>query len=132
MAFATVLSEDRHAGSLFKKTSTTMFAITRSGRRKILIVEDDELIGWSMAYALGRAGFDPEVVDCAEAALGKIAAGGYGVVISDFTLPRMDGLRFTAGLRTISPSLPVILMSAREEICLPEAESNAKIDFFIE
>jgi DNA-binding response OmpR family regulator len=99
---------------------------------KILIVEDESLIGWSMANALGRAGYEPEVVDCGEDAVKKVTAGGYDLVISDFRLPRMDGLDLAARLKLVSHTLPVVMISSHEELGASEIDPSRGIDYVIE
>jgi two-component system nitrogen regulation response regulator GlnG len=99
---------------------------------KILIVEDESLIGWSMANALGKAGYDPEIVDCAEAALEKLSRGCYRLVISEFRLPRMDGLDLAARIREISGPLPVVIISAHEDLGSAELDTAIGIDRCIE
>ncbi|HLF15066.1 MAG TPA: response regulator [Bacteroidota bacterium] len=103
-----------------------------SGCHKILIVEDEPLIGWSMANALGRAGYDAEVVDCGEDAVDKIRRGDYELVISEFCLPRMDGLDLAARLKKISRALPVILISANEDLSGADIDSVQGIDYLID
>ncbi len=99
---------------------------------KILIVEDESLIGWSMANALDRAGYATEVVDCGEDAVEKVRAGTFELVISDFRLPRMDGFDLAARLKKLSKALPVIMISAHEELESAEIDSSHGIDYFIE
>jgi DNA-binding NtrC family response regulator len=100
--------------------------------RKILIVEDESLIGWSMASALGRAGYDPRVVECAEDAVEVIRGGGIELLISDYRLPRMGGLDLAVRVKEISPTLPVIMLCADEELCGAGIASAGEIDYFID
>lgn len=99
---------------------------------RILIVEDESLIGWSMANALGRAGYDAEVVECGEDAVEKIRGGGIELVISDYRLPRMGGLDLAARVKEYSRSLPVIIISSDEEMGSAEIDSTRGIDYFID
>ena len=79
----------------------------------VLIVEDDEAIADSVAFALDRAGFRTL----------KATDGGQGLrlfrqqrpdlVILDLMLPQMDGWRVTEELRREDPRVPVIVCSAR-------------------
>lgn len=101
-------------------------------RRNILIVEDDSLIGWSMANALGRAGFNPVVVECGEAAIEQVRGGSYQCIISDFRLPGMDGIDLAGRVKALSDSLPIIIISAHEEISADQLESALEIDYFVE
>jgi DNA-binding response OmpR family regulator len=79
----------------------------------VLIVEDDEAISDSIAYALERAGYRTL----------RAADGGQGLrlfrqqrpdlVILDLMLPQVDGWRVTEELRREDPRVPVIVCSAR-------------------
>ncbi len=100
--------------------------------RDILIVEDDSLIGWSMARALGTAGYNPVVVDCGEAAVEKIRMGAYECVISDFRLPGMDGLALAGRVKEISASIPVIIISSNEELSPEAVDASRGVDYVIE
>jgi DNA-binding response OmpR family regulator len=79
----------------------------------VLVVEDDEAIADSIAYALQRAGYRSL----------RAADGGQGLrlfrqqrpdlVILDLMLPQVDGWRFTEELRREDARVPVIVCSAR-------------------
>lgn len=99
---------------------------------RILIVEDESLIGWSMANALGKAGYEPEVVECGEDAVEKIRGGGIELVISDYRLPRMDGVDLATRVKEISRTLPVIMISADEELGTEEIDPDRSIDYFVD
>ena len=98
---------------------------------KILIVEDESLIGWSMANALGKAGYEPEVVQSGEDAVEKVRGGGIELVISDYRLPRMDGLDLASRVKAISGAVPVIIVSAEEEITNPGPGSVRSVDAMV-
>jgi two-component system response regulator QseB len=100
--------------------------------RRILIVEDESLIGWSMANALGRAGYDPKVVECGEEAVEAVRGGGIDLLISDYHLPRMGGLDLATRVKEIAPFLPVVMLCADEELCGAGIASAGEIDYFID
>lgn len=79
---------------------------------RLLLVEDRESLARMLTHALSGEGY--EVVwapDCA-AALGRIALGGFGLVLSDLKLPGGSGLDVVAACRAASPPLPVVVMTA--------------------
>jgi DNA-binding response OmpR family regulator len=79
----------------------------------VLVVEDDEAIAESVAYALDRAGFRSLVA--ADGALGLRLFRQHrpDLVILDLMLPKMDGWRVIEDLRAEDPRVPVIVCSAR-------------------
>ncbi|HLB00232.1 MAG TPA: response regulator [Bacteroidota bacterium] len=99
---------------------------------KILIVEDESLIGWSMANALKRAGYEPEVVECADDALREMAAGHYDLVISDNRLTGMGGMELAIRMKTISRHTPLVLVAAGEDPGLEDLERSEMVDFLVE
>ena len=82
-----------------------------SGR--VLIVEDDETIGAVMARALGAEGYDARWVRSGEAALASL--DGVVLVLLDLGLPGLDGVEVCRRIRRIDATLPVIMLTARED-----------------
>jgi two-component system, OmpR family, response regulator len=83
---------------------------------RILLVEDETGFATAMRGALEREAF---VVDWAgDLALAREAArsGAHELVLLDRTLPDGDGLSLIPHLRTFSPGVPVIVLSARGEL----------------
>ena len=79
----------------------------------VLIVEDDEAISDSIAYALGRAGFRTLRAGDGGQGLRLFRQQRPDLVILDLMLPQMDGWRVTEELRKEDPRVPVIVCSAR-------------------
>ncbi len=102
------------------------------GVNKILIVEDETLLGWSIANALERAGYEPDVVGCGEDALRKINDGSVDLVISDYHLPGMDGLELAVRIKTISRRTPLVLAIEHGEDSLEELGKSKMVDYFVE
>ncbi len=77
----------------------------------ILVVDDEQPVLRLCSRLLTSAGF---VVDCAEdgvAASEFLATNTYELVITDISMPTMDGIELLRLIRDIDPSLPVILMT---------------------
>ena len=82
--------------------------------RAILVVDDEQLIRWSLAERLREEGFD--VIEAATAAEAVERAEGVDVVLLDFTLPDGDGLGVLRSIHEHDPDLPVIMITAHKEI----------------
>jgi DNA-binding response OmpR family regulator len=80
--------------------------------KRILIVDDDDLLRRSLAFNLEQAGFEINTAASAEDALEIVAIASPDLVILDIGLPRMDGLD---ALRQIKGQfeMPVIFLTAR-------------------
>lgn len=79
-----------------------------SGR--LLIVDDEPSVLASYAGFLADAGFDVAKASCGADALERIEREQFDAVLSDVSMPAMNGLTFLRRLRLRSPHLPVILM----------------------
>jgi len=83
---------------------------------KILLAEDDTMIGEGMVTGLRRAGF---TVDwCTDGISAELAlqAQGYVALVLDLGLPKQDGLALLRKLRQGQSALPVLIVTARDAV----------------
>ena len=86
---------------------------------RLLIVEDDRLLGDAIQAGLTQAGFAVDwVCDgmAAENALAGQLASDYAAMVLDLGLPRRDGLSVLKGIRQRGSTLPVLILTARDTI----------------
>jgi DNA-binding NtrC family response regulator len=80
---------------------------------RVLVVDDEPLIRWSIAETLGAAGHQvTEAQDAASALKALADASGPDVVLLDFRLPDSNNLDLLARIRQIAPAASVIMMTA--------------------
>ncbi len=78
----------------------------------VLLVEDEGMLARLSERCLARAGHAVTVAEDAEAALALVSEGfAPGLVVSDVSLPGMDGLALVRALRVARPGLPAVLVS---------------------
>jgi two-component system OmpR family response regulator len=80
---------------------------------RVLLVEDDAMIGDVVQAALRDAAFATDWVRDGNSALTAVATQGYDLVLLDLGLPRRDGLEVLASLRARGNTVPVIIITAR-------------------
>ena len=83
---------------------------------RLLLVEDDSLLGDGLEAGLGQAGFEVDWVRDGVAALHAADAGGYAAVILDLGLPRLAGFEVLQRIRARGLRLPVLILTARDAI----------------
>lgn len=104
----------------------------KEDRGNILIVEDESLIGWSVANTLKKAGYRVTVVESGEEALEIINLIKFDLIVTDFKLPKISGIAVAANVKCKYPTVPVVLMSAYEE-CKTLIDHFARnIDYYIQ
>ncbi|ANF57768.1 response regulator [Halotalea alkalilenta] len=82
---------------------------------RILLVEDDPLLGDGVETALKREGYQVEWLHDGASALETLAQGEFGAVVLDLGLPGMDGMEVLRRLRE-TQSLPVVILTARDSL----------------
>ena len=81
---------------------------------KILLVEDDELLGSGLSDALHRGHYPHEWVRTGETALALSGTSEFGLIVLDLGLPDMDGIEVLRRLRRRGDRAPVLILSARD------------------
>ena len=98
---------------------------------RILLVEDDELLGGGVRDALQRARHAVEWVGDGPKALAALRASEFGLVILDLGLPGMDGLEVLATLRAGGGATPVLVLTARDTAAARVAGLDAGADDYL-
>ena len=83
---------------------------------RILLVEDDALLGDALQAGLKQSG---HAVDWTRDGIGAgtaLATGEYAAVVLDLGLPRMSGLEVLRRLRAQKRALPVLILTARDRV----------------
>ena len=81
---------------------------------RILLVDDERAITESLAYALGRAGFESDAAPSLSRAQAQLAAKPPDLVVLDLMLPDGNGLDWLRELRQQS-QVPVIILSSHDD-----------------
>lgn len=83
---------------------------------RLLLVEDDALIGEGVRAGLKLAGYTVDWVKDGQAGALALANGVYDALILDLGLPRKDGLSLLRELRASGEHLPVLVLTARDAV----------------
>jgi len=83
---------------------------------RILLVEDDKLLGDGVQAGLEQCGFNVDWVHDGVAAELALKTGEYAGVVLDLGLPRLSGLELLARLRNGRNKVPVLILTARDRV----------------
>jgi len=83
---------------------------------RILLVEDDALIGGAVRQALQDAAMAVDWVRDGKTAVESIGLEPYELILLDLGLPKKDGMTVLRELRAQNNSVPVIIVTARNEV----------------
>jgi CheY-like chemotaxis protein len=80
--------------------------------RRILLVDDEEVVRDSIRQLLALDGHEIETAASGKEALAAFQAGKFDLVILDYEMPGMKGDKLAAAIRTLAPQMPIIMMTA--------------------
>ena len=83
---------------------------------RVLLVEDDRMIGAAVAEALKDAAYAVDWVRNGDLAFEAMRSETYDIALIDLGLPAMDGLELLKKIRAGSGRLPVIVITARDGV----------------
>jgi len=83
---------------------------------RILLVEDDPLLGDGLRAGLRQSGFQVDWVRTGDAAERELRAEPYAAAVLDLGLPMKDGMDVLAAVRRAGVTLPVLVLTARDAV----------------
>jgi PAS domain S-box-containing protein len=97
---------------------------------RILLVDDEPNIRWTMAEFLKRAHFEVLTASDFEHAVAVLSENEIDVAVVDIVLPRQSGILLLEELHSRSPDLPIIMMTGEPNIALlPDIVRAGAYDF---
>jgi DNA-binding response OmpR family regulator len=97
----------------------------------ILVVEDDEKLNSIICASLRDAGYNPVGCANANAALDAMIDTTIDLIISDIMMPGIDGFRLASMIREQDKTIPILFMSARDDISAKEKGFRIGIDDYV-
>lgn len=82
----------------------------------ILVVDDDAKLNQSVCTYLNDSGFQAKGCLSAAAAYDEMYHTIYDLIISDIMMPEVDGFEFAANIRKINRQIPILFMSAKNDL----------------
>jgi CheY-like chemotaxis protein len=100
-------------------------------RRRVLLVDDEEVLAWSLATRLAkvRPHFTVDTANDGETALAKIRESGVDLLVADVRMPGMSGIDLVVASRSKLPDLPVIVMTAFKTPDVQRVAGESRTEF---
>ena len=83
---------------------------------RLLLAEDDEILGDGLSSILKQRGMTIDWVKDGESAIGCLTRNLYDLVLLDLNLPKVSGLKVLSTLRSNGKRTPVLVLTARTDL----------------
>ena len=83
---------------------------------RILLVDDEKEFVGTLATRLQNRGFNVDVADCGEVAVGKVQDKPFDAIVLDLAMPGIDGVETLKRLLEINPDSQVILLTGQGNV----------------
>lgn len=99
---------------------------------KILVVEDDKELNRSVCSYLRENGYDDVGCLTANDAYDEMYGGTvFDMIISDIMMPEIDGFEFAQNVRELNEEIPILFMSARDDLSAKQRGFRVGIDDYM-
>ncbi len=98
---------------------------------KILVVDDEAKLTQSVCAYLNDSGYEAKGCLSAEAAYDAMYNQLYDLIISDIMMPGTDGFEFAKTVREINKNIPILFMSARDDLSAKQRGFDIGIDDYM-
>jgi DNA-binding NtrC family response regulator len=100
------------------------------GLPKLLIADDERRISEGLQMILQDEGYDVDTATDGEQAWARLQEGGFGLVLADLNMPRMDGLELFARMREHGVDTEIIIITGEGTVASAvEAMRNGAYDY---
>ncbi|MGN0996781.1 MAG: response regulator transcription factor [Candidatus Ventricola sp.] len=98
---------------------------------RVLVIEDDVKLNQIVCSSLSAAGYEARGCLNADEAFDVLFAGGIDVIVSDIMLPGTDGFELVSRVRSVDKKIPILLMTARDDLAAKQRGFRAGIDDYM-
>jgi CheY-like chemotaxis protein len=99
--------------------------------RRILLVDDVSHVAEALQEMLGAFGHQAEIAPGGEEALRQYQPGKYDLVITDYSMPGMNGADLTREIRARSPRQLILLMISPAQAGAAKVAEGARADYML-
>ena len=96
--------------------------------RRVLVVDDDPMVREVISTYLGEDGYTVELAVNGRDGLEKFCAGEFDIVLTDRSMPEMEGDELAREIKKRKPDMPVILITGFGDIMAETGEKPEGVD----
>lgn len=97
----------------------------------ILVVDDDPKLNQSVCTYLNDSGYEAKGCLGAESAYDAMYSRRFDLVVSDIMMPGTDGFAFAQTVRGLNKTIPILFMSARDDLSAKQKGFDLGIDDYM-
>jgi DNA-binding response OmpR family regulator len=90
---------------------TAQPAVQTAQAASVLVVDDEQTVCNSCKRILSQEGYKVDIARSGEEALGKVKGNGFDLVITDWKMPKVDGLEMARRIKREKPNTQVIMIT---------------------
>ena len=98
---------------------------------KLLVVEDDRELNQSVCSFLTQNGYETTGCLSANEAYDAMYCDIYDLIVSDIMMPNIDGFEFAKTVRELNQDIPILFMTARDDLTSKQRGFNIGIDDYM-
>lgn len=98
---------------------------------RILVVDDDARLNQSVCTYLNDSGYEAKGVLSADSAYDTMYGTLFDLIISDIMMPGTDGFEFAKTVRGLNKTVPILFMSARDDLPAKQKGFDLGIDDYM-
>lgn len=98
---------------------------------RLLVLEDDEILNNTVCKYLNDSGFETRGFLKANDAYEAMSEVRYDLIISDIMMPEIDGFEFAETIRKLNQHIPILFMSARDDLPAKQKGFRLGIDDYM-
>ena len=98
---------------------------------RILVVDDDAALNRSVCTYLNDSGYEAKGCLSADSAYDTMYGSLYDLIISDIMMPGTDGFAFAKTVRELNRTVPILFMSARDDLQAKQRGFDLGIDDYM-
>ncbi|MDE5782379.1 MAG: response regulator transcription factor [Lachnospiraceae bacterium] len=98
---------------------------------RILVVEDDKELNYTVCSFLNQSGYEAEGCLNANNAYNTMYNNTFDLIISDIMMPEIDGFEFAKTVRGLDENIPILFMTARDDFAAKQKGYRVGIDDYM-